>query len=390
MTQTFNHGYALLIGIDKNQIDRWALPAVRKDIEALKNILTNDKYCAYNPENVKIVGGENATNIGIKNGLQWLVNKISTDLDATALIYYSGHGIQNKNIFYYVPYDFDENPQKSGLNARTVANSIIGIQPKRLLVILDCCHAEGMGVKDEFISINIPSDTFFELSLDDKGNKATLMNENKGFDLLTLGRGRAVINSCRSNETSHLMANKAMSVFTYYVISALTGAATPQDGAKTVLVSDLIGHVTRKVPSHVKQERNDSQNPVSRMSDNFPIALLVGGKGWVEGVDIAPDPIFASLPNIPKTFTRLPNQVELRDFLVNKFFIPVDIDNLLMRIQNHITETYQSKELVNRHILGGENHAAIIHNLIQFMQNRDWYDDLVAVVRASPIGKGKI
>ena len=38
---TFDHGYALLLGVDQNAVSEWALPDVGKDIVALKVIYKN-------------------------------------------------------------------------------------------------------------------------------------------------------------------------------------------------------------------------------------------------------------------------------------------------------------------------------------------------------------
>jgi len=81
-----------------------------------------------------------------------------------------------------------------------------------------------------------------------------------------------------------------MSVFTYHLIEALTGHAQPQEGATEVLVSDVMSHVWRRVPKSVKADWDEVQEPDYQVSGNFPIALLLGGKGWNKGQP-APDPL---------------------------------------------------------------------------------------------------
>lgn len=39
MTDQFSHGYALIIGVDQNSVPAWALPAVARDVEALRAVL---------------------------------------------------------------------------------------------------------------------------------------------------------------------------------------------------------------------------------------------------------------------------------------------------------------------------------------------------------------
>jgi hypothetical protein len=38
MSHIFTHGYALLIGVDENRVDKWALPDVAKDVKALAKV----------------------------------------------------------------------------------------------------------------------------------------------------------------------------------------------------------------------------------------------------------------------------------------------------------------------------------------------------------------
>ncbi|MFO7497442.1 MAG: hypothetical protein R6X05_17580 [Desulfobacterales bacterium] len=52
MSQRFVNGYALLIGVDENAIPRWSLPDVKKDIDALRVVLTCPERCAYPDEHV--------------------------------------------------------------------------------------------------------------------------------------------------------------------------------------------------------------------------------------------------------------------------------------------------------------------------------------------------
>ena len=81
-----------------------------------------------------------------------------------------------------------------------------------------------------------------------------------------------------------------MSIFTYHLIEALTGHAQPEEGAMEVLVSDVMSYVWRKVPDSTKAEYGAAQEPDYQVSGNFPIALLLGGKGIAKGLP-APDPL---------------------------------------------------------------------------------------------------
>jgi hypothetical protein len=109
MSNEFNHGYALLIGVNENHVSSWALPDVVKDIKALTGVLTHPQRCAYPKDNVKPITGKDATRQNILNGLEWLRECIQADAshNATAIIYYTGHGWRDESV---VPPDYYSAP----------------------------------------------------------------------------------------------------------------------------------------------------------------------------------------------------------------------------------------------------------------------------------------
>jgi Caspase domain len=313
MTQSssasFEHGYALLIGVDDNQVARLQLLDVAKDINAIKEVLTHQERCAYPADHVKVIQGKEATRTGILDGIEWLREQIANDPDATAILYYSGHGFQDEEVeptaYYLIPYDMVENQfERRGLAAQDLAKDIASLKPKRLLVILDCCHAAGMEIKNVSTSGNysvaVPAKLFRDPNAASKsaeqfGNSGA---SSKGFEQLQKGHGRAVLSSSQGSESSYMRMDGKMSVFTYHLIEALTGHAQPEGGAKEVLVSDLLSHVYRTVPESAAAMQR-AQNPEFEVSGNFPVALLIGGKGVAKG-EAAPDPLEA-LPAVTPT-----------------------------------------------------------------------------------------
>ncbi len=152
MTDVFEHGYAIVVGVDDNNIKRLALPTVAKDVQAVHDVLVHPERCAYKPENVKLIKGGESTRENILEALYWLQEKVEGDADATAVIYYSGHGMEDKKSdkYYLIPYDIKDlkKVRAYAIKAETMTEEISSIDAKRMLVILDCCHAAGMDIKD--------------------------------------------------------------------------------------------------------------------------------------------------------------------------------------------------------------------------------------------------
>ncbi len=297
MTHTFPHGYALLIGVDASQVARWALPDVAKDVAAVAEVLAHPARCGYPADNIRVVTGSAATRTGILDGLAWLAERLAADAgeNATAVLYYSGHGWRRgEDAYYLLPYDVREGPgglpqPASALPAADFAAAVADLAPQRLLVLLDCCHAAGLGVKDAtgFAGAAFPPALLMA------GEKGVAPGA-KGLETLAQGAGRAVLSSSQGAQSSYLRRDGAMSIFTYHLIEALTGHAAPAAGATEVLVSDVMGHVWRRVPASARADWNEDQQPDYQVSGNFPVALLLGGAGVTKGLP-PPDPL-APLP----------------------------------------------------------------------------------------------
>jgi hypothetical protein len=302
MAGKFINGYALLIGVNENINLELALSDVAKDVSELQKVFVHPERCAYLEKNVEVILGPNSTRANILGGLTRLKKKINDDAsgNATAIVFYSGHGDRDDGQppqYFLIPYDVDEEAFKSSvLRAEDFADAINALKPQRLLVILDCCRSGGMGIKG-FASCKqsaIPAQIFMSAA---KG--VTPKEGAKGLEVLTKGAGRAVLSSSQGEQRSYMRKDGKMSIFTYHLIEALTGHAQTDEGAKEVLVSDVMSYVWRNVPGSAKADWGQPQEPDYQVSGNFPIALLLGGKGVAKSV-AAPDPL-TPLPQVAVT-----------------------------------------------------------------------------------------
>lgn len=302
MSQSFTHGYALLIAVDDSSAPTAALPDVVKDVTALRQVLAHPQRCGYAPEHVKRITGQNSTREGIMHGLDWLQEQLKQDAsgNATVVIYYTGHGHVEDGSYYFLPYDVNLNRiRTSAIHAEDFAADIAALKPQRLLVMLDCCHAAGMGVKE----VSPIHSTAMPVALFMQGEKALSHQAGaKGLEALAQGAGRAVLSSSQADQKSWMRKDGRMSIFTYHVIEALTGHAQPAQGAREVLVSDMMSHVYRCVPQSALADCIAVQQPDYQVSGNFPVALLLGGNGLGKG-DVAPDPLELLVSNGPSGTT---------------------------------------------------------------------------------------
>ena len=305
MSETFEHGYAVVVGVDANQVGRLALPTVAKDVQAVHDVLVHPERCAYKPDNVKLLKSEESTRSNILEALYWLQEKVTADPQATAVIYYSGHGMEDKDSdkYYLIPYDIRSisRIRVDAIEAELFTAEISDIQAQRMLVVLDCCHAGGMDVKDIDLDAigkkpNVEA-TSFPIDLPETKDIPDFTAEPGSKDVSDLldGKGRAILNSSTGAQSSYVRKDRTMSLFTYHLIEALTGHAPHPDDATVVYVTDVMSWVTHEVKKSAADE-GVQQTPVMRTSGVFPVAQLIGGLGVAKGVGgIPPNPL-APLP----------------------------------------------------------------------------------------------
>lgn len=264
MSIGLDNNYALLIGVGNYVNPEWAsLPATVNDVRALKSLLTDPNRCGYidDEQHVCLLHDETATKERILAGLQWLEEKAKSNSEATVIIYYSGHGhLDKKKKYYLVPRDSD-----NLLCGEDFNQAVQRIQAKRLLLVLDCCHAAGMATAKDRIGI-VPMAFPKELITDLK---------NQLEQELKQGQGRAVFSSSTEDQQSWILGN--MSIFTVHFLEALQGAGK-QPGNNVVYVLDLMNYLEKAF--NKTSDLDNKQTPYFQFAgeNNFPVALLP--KNW--------------------------------------------------------------------------------------------------------------
>lgn len=201
----FPHGYALVIGVSAQKdpaLDKQQLPVTADDAGAITRFLTEQS--GYHLENVHTLIGAQTTRDGIKTEFEWLAKQAAADDNATVLVYYSGHGGVSSSHYFLIPYDVRiADLANTALPMPTFDGWLHDIGAKRLVVLLDCCHAGSATLKA------------FDPAFSDFTPKA--------MDPAALGSGtgRVLIASSTESQQSYILAKHPNSLFTEVLLEAL-------------------------------------------------------------------------------------------------------------------------------------------------------------------------
>lgn len=257
MADSFTHGYALLVGVGAD------LPETVKDATAIRDLLINPKRAAFPQDNVTLLSEQSATRQNILDGFDRLAARVSADAEATALVYYSGHGGQFERAheptqYFLCPYGYDPvQMDATALSGGEFTSKIQALTAKKLIVLLDCCHAGGLPA--------LKGDARFT-----KGAAPPTL-----LQAMESGSGNVVVASSRSDELS--LGGTPNSVFTAVLLEALSGkAARTADGFARVL--DVLSYVFAQVPERAKPfPQHPFVNKISALSENFALCYYAGG-----------------------------------------------------------------------------------------------------------------
>lgn len=249
----FSQGHACIIGVGAD------LPNTVNDAVGLATLLMDPERCAYPSAQVQTLTSAQATRSDVLRSLDTLA--ATTTSEATVIVYFSGHGYKVSHPmmgdrYFLMPYGYDLKALAStAIASDEFATKLRAIPAKKLLLLLDCCHAGGLG------------------DLSNQGfttEKAPLPPEAQA--LFEKGQGRIVVASSRADEKS--LAGRPYSAFTLALIEALAGqGASVKDGY--VRVADLAMYAREVVPLRTRGR----QHPILNFegADNFHLAYYAGG-----------------------------------------------------------------------------------------------------------------
>lgn len=250
------------------------------DATAIKDVLIDPSHAAYPPEQVTLLTETSATRQNILAAFDQIIAQVNQNPDATVIIYYSGHGgrIQRTNEYFLVPFSYEPSQRAdTAISGVEFTQKIEAITARKLVVLLDCCHAGGVPALKE------PGETFVKSPLPPE-----LLN------VLGTGSGRVVVASWREDEYSY--TGQPYSAFTDCLLSALQGkAAVNKDGYARIL--DILVYLFDQVPKRASGPQHPFVNKVLDLGDNFPLCYYTGGSKFLSGeaATIETSPISTSL-----------------------------------------------------------------------------------------------
>lgn len=261
MSDVFRNGYALLIGVGAD------LPVTVQDATAISSLLMDPKRAAYPPEQITLLTETTARKQNILDAFDQLIVKVNADESAIAIVYFSGHGGRIERPgrppeYYLMPYGYNNGPWvTTAILAATFTEKIESLKAKKLIVLLDCCHAAAMPV------LKAPGESFVKSPVD-------------LLDMLSTGSGRVIVASSQEQESSYTAT--PYSIFTTCLIEAMSGqASVNKDGYARIL--DILIYLFDQVPKRAAGPQHPLVKRILDLGDNFPVCYYAGGNKSVSG-----------------------------------------------------------------------------------------------------------
>jgi hypothetical protein len=348
-SKLFTDGYGLIIGVGGN------IPITVDDAVGLHAILTNPDRAAYPAGQVKLLTETAANRNSILQAFDELAAQVKKKPNATVMIYYSGHGGEvmsagKPSQYFLVPNDYDPSDfANTAITGEEFIKKIRAIKAKKIIIILDCCHAGGIPVPKAFRG---------------RGYQITKSSVPPNLpDILSAGSGQVMIASSRNDESSY--TGTPYSVFTNCFIEALSGKATRTgDGFARIL--DVIGYILDEVPKRApggKQHPNIPQ--INGLSENFPICFYDGGRKNAEITT-------STKPSVALTPTMRERQELMRSGLQSTWKLQNEKANKIreaLAIETDVTTIYKYEQQLMNALAECDKTAAEIDELDRLLND---------------------
>ena len=264
-----DNAHALVVGIANYQHINRLPPTVLKDAQDIHDLLIDPRHCGYPPDNVQLLLDGQATQAAIRQALADLAAR--SDRDSTVFLYISSHGGRIETGphagEYLLPvdavYTSAQSVAQTAISGAEFTEALRAIPARKVVVVFDCCHAGGIGQPKDATAPSI---------------KAGFSESY--YDGLKEGRGRVILASSRSTESSWVLPGAENSLFTQHLLAGLRGGITSDDGL--IRIFDLFEYLQPRVTGD-----QPNQHPIfkAELEENFPIALRLGGQAKAPPTD---------------------------------------------------------------------------------------------------------
>jgi hypothetical protein len=235
---------------------------VLKDAQDIHDLLVDEQRCGYAAGNVQLLLDGQATQAALRQALAHLAQH--SDADSTVFLYISSHGgrIDSSKYAgeYLLPvdaqYTSDKSIAQTAISGDEFTAALRAIAARKVVVVFDCCHSAGIGQPKDAAAPAVKSGF-----------------SDSYYDALKAGRGRVILASSRSTESSYVLPGAQNSLFTQHLLAGLQGGIASDDGL--IRIFDLFEYVQPRVTAD--QSR---QHPIfkAELEENFPVALYLGGQ----------------------------------------------------------------------------------------------------------------
>ena len=257
------NAYALIIGVKDETLDTFI------DANAIYNILINEDLAAYDPNNILFVKGEESTKKHILDAFDKL--KEMTNEESSIFLYYTGHGGYEYGEYFIQPYGMSNESEEifknTWVSAKQLKEKLNGLNSKRLIFFLDCCHAAGI------------TQGFNMYSNERVKSKSSLRAKNSEVadglgQKIDNERGVTIVSSCREDQRSWQSTGEN-SLFTKCLLNALQGKHKSEFKEPFIRIYEVLEYVQSEVPKMAEMGGVD-QNPYANLQayDNFTLSYV--------------------------------------------------------------------------------------------------------------------
>jgi hypothetical protein len=260
--KTIENAHAMVVGIANYWHINKLPPSVLDDAKDIYSLLIDPQHCGYPKDNALLLLDGQATQAAIRNALAELAQR--SDQDSTVFFYISSHGGRLESSAYageyLLPVDTnyasDQSLAQTAIPGAEFTEALRAIHARKVVVVFDCCHAGGIGQPKDSAALELKA-----------------LPESY-YETLKTGRGRVILASSRSSESSYVLPGATNSLFTQYLLAGLRGGAPGPGGV--IRIFDLFHYLQPKVTGD-----QPNQHPIfkAELEENFPVALYLGGKG---------------------------------------------------------------------------------------------------------------